>query len=291
MAELITASRGIAHITPKQDAVWHRGLVGSEDCILKFGECLAPALVPSQPTNIRILDGCGMMQGRFFEVESGSYDTVAIPNGAQGYNRLDYVCAKITQNENGTQEFSWQVVSGQQTTGTPQPPTIEEHSLDDGDSYALMPVASVLLNGVTLSAVNTVAQMNRLPEATVEELIWENASPGSPIASLTITKDINDNPLDLSKYEYILVDVSDWVGYHPRRNVVTPDMYDIERRIPCVVWSSNNYNSIGTRSLTVSLTQIMFSVGSYRFTNSTTITSSTSVCIPITIYGIRKVGA
>ena len=291
MAELITASRGIAHITPKQDAVWHRGLVGSEDCILKFGECLAPALVPSQPTNIRILDGCGMMQGRFFEVESGSYDTVSIPNGAQGYNRLDYVCAKITQNENGTQEFSWQVVSGQQTTGTPQPPTIEEHSLDDGDSYALMPVASVLLNGVTLSAVNTVAQMNRLPEATVEELIWENASPTSGIASLTITEDINGNPLDLSKYEYIVIDESPWSGYHTNRHIITPDMYDTQRLLNCAIWSTSGYNSIGVRALTVSLTQIKFLGGSYRFTNSPTISDSARACVPIAIYVIRKVGA
>lgn len=159
MAHLITASAGQAHITPKSDASWHRGMMGVESCILDYGEKLAPALVPSQPTNIRILDGCGMMQGRFFEIEEGSYDTIAIPNGAQGYNRIDLVCAKITQNENGTQTFSWEVVQGTQTSETPQPPTVEEHSLDDGDEFALMPIASVELEGVNIVAVETVAEI------------------------------------------------------------------------------------------------------------------------------------
>lgn len=159
MADLVTGARGQAHITPKNDAVIHRGMMGVESCILDFGEKLAPALVPSQPTNIRILDGCGMMQGRFFEIEEGSYDTVAIPNGAQGYSRIDIVCAKITQNENGTQTFSWEVVQGTQTEGTPQPPEVEEGSLDDGDEFALMPIASVELEGVNIVAVETVAEI------------------------------------------------------------------------------------------------------------------------------------
>lgn len=161
MADLVTGARGQAHITPKNDAVIHRGMMGVESCILDYGEKLAPALIPSQPTNIRILDGCGMMQGRFFEIEEGSYDTIAIPNGAQGYKRIDLVCAKITQNENGTQSFSWEVVQGTQTSGTPQPPTVAEHSLDDGDEFALMPIASVELEGVNIVAVETVAEIGQ----------------------------------------------------------------------------------------------------------------------------------
>ncbi len=163
MGHLITGSAGTPHITPKNDAVIHRGMMGVESCILDYGEKLAPALIPSQPTNIRILDGCGMMQGRFFEIEEGSYDTIAIPNGAQGYNRIDIVCAKITQNENGTQSFSWEVVQGTQTSGTPQPPTVAEGSLDDGDEFALMPIASVELEGVNIVAVETVAEYFVLP--------------------------------------------------------------------------------------------------------------------------------
>ena len=289
MAELITASRGIAHITPKQDAVWHRGLVGSEDCILKFGECLAPALVPSQPTNIRILDGCGMMQGRFFEVESGSYDTVSIPNGAQGYNRLDYVCAKITQNENGTQEFSWQVVSGQQTTGTPQPPTIEEHSLDDGDSYALMPVASVLLNGVTLSAVNTVAQMNRLPEATVEELIWENASPFTAIGAVTITDEQLISPtMHISNYDEIIIETCASTAAHwTISNRVTKGNYYHNAH---AITNPAAYISIGFRAGAFNDNSITWDSGVFQNSNAAR-TTNNGYAIPQRIYGIRKVGA
>lgn len=171
MGHLITGSSGTPHITPKSDSVWHRGMMGVESCILDFGEKLAPALVPSQPTNIRILDGCGMMQGRFFEIEEGSYDTIAIPNGAQGYNRIDLVCAKITQNENGTQSFSWEVVQGTQTSGTPTPPAVAEHSLDDGDEYALMPIASVELEGVSIVAVETVAEIGKTVDDAIKGVV------------------------------------------------------------------------------------------------------------------------
>ena len=213
MAHLITGAKGQAHITPKSDAVWHRGLMGVEGCILDFGEKLAPALVPSQPTNIRILDGCGMMQGRFFEIEEGSYDTVAIPNGAQGYNRIDIVCAKITQNENGTQTFSWQVVQGTQTSGTPEPPTVAEGSLDDGDEFALMPIASVELEGVNIVAVETVAEIGRTVSddirkvvplrenefIEVKKLLWTNPNPTSKFTAQTIA-------LDLSDYDYVEIE-------------------------------------------------------------------------------------
>lgn len=171
MAHLITASSGTPHITPKSDASWHRGVMGVENCILDFGEKLAPMLVPSQPTNIRILDGVGMFQGRFFEIESGSYDTIAIPNGAQGYSRIDLVCAKITQNGNGTQTFSWEVVQGTQTEGTPTPPEVEEGSLDDGDEYALMPIASVELEGVNIVAVETVAEIGKTVDDAIKGVV------------------------------------------------------------------------------------------------------------------------
>lgn len=159
MANLITAARGQAHITPLQDSLWHRGVIGIQSCILDINEKLAPETVPAQPTNIRITSGVGMLQGRFFEIDEGSYDTVAIPNGAIGYNRIDIVCAKITQNEGGTQDFSWEVVSGNQTSGTPVAPVVNEGDLDGGDSYALMPIASVTLEGINIVAVSRVAEV------------------------------------------------------------------------------------------------------------------------------------
>lgn len=147
---------------PQLNALWHRGIMGVESCILDYGEKLAPMIISGDNQHIRILNGVGMMQGRFFRVKD--YDTIAIPNGAQNYNRIDIVCAKITQNENGTQSFSWEVVQGTQTTGTPQPPTVAEGSLDDGDAFALMPIASVKLEGVNIVAVETVASISTAGE-------------------------------------------------------------------------------------------------------------------------------
>lgn len=244
MAELITGARGQAHITPKQDAVWHRGVMGVESCILDYGEKLAPALVPSYPTDIRILDGCGMMQGRFFEIEEGTYDQISIPAGVQGYKRIDIVCAKITQNENGTQTFSWEVVQGTQTTDTPTPPEVEEGSLDDGDEYALMPIASVELEGVNIVAVETVAYTSKtihdLEEKPAEIIdvseyvatrtsgVLDSATLvlKGKVATLTavfhrsVATPVGSNCLDWTLTKYLPLQLSNGAGYYGSTGVI-----------------------------------------------------------------------
>lgn len=157
MAHLITASAGQPHITPKDDASWHRGTFEVQSAILPFGSALKPETIPASPSNVRIKNGIGMLQGRFFRVDA--YDVVTIPNGAQNQNRIDIICAKITQNEDGTQSFDWEVVSGNPTSGTPAAPTITAHSLDDGDEFALMPVVKVRLTGVNITSVERAVQV------------------------------------------------------------------------------------------------------------------------------------
>lgn len=235
MAHLITGAKGQAHITPKSDAVWHRGMMGVESCILDFGEKLTPALIPSQPTNIRILDGCGMMQGRFFEIEEGSYDTIAIPNGAQGYNRIDIVCAKITQNENGTQTFSWEVVQGTQTEGTPQPPTVTEGSLDDGDEFALMPIASVELEGVNIVAVETVATISTAGEhLSLDTDATEGVDKEltDTLTSLGWLSNVIDGVRGMLNVKKFFCNILEWIS---RRNYVD---YKDEDRISIASYSS-----------------------------------------------------
>lgn len=294
MAHLITGAKGQAHITPKSDSVWHRGMMGVESCILDFGEKLAPALIPSQPTNIRILDGCGMMQGRFFEIEEGSYDTIAIPNGAQGYNRIDIVCAKITQNENGTQTFSWEVVQGTQTSGTPTPPTVEEHSLDDGDEFALMPIASVELEGVSIVAVETVAEIGRTVSddirkvvplhenefIEVKELLWSNPNPTASFAPQTVD-------LDLSGYDEVEIKFN----YSNASNIAASGKGKLNEIIRgCSINGTNTsglYISGVFRDGTVTNNGITFTTGS--FPRSGGFSTSNDYMIPIKIYGIKHI--
>lgn len=293
MAHLITASSGTPHITPKSDASWHRGVMGVENCILDFGEKLAPMLVPSQPTNIRILDGVGMFQGRFFEIESGSYDTIAIPNGAQGYSRIDLVCAKITQNENGTQTFSWEVVQGTQTEGTPTPPEVEEGSLDDGDEYALMPIASVELEGVNIVAVETVAEIGRtvsddirkvvpLREGEfmeVKKLLWTNPNPSASFVAQTILNNGELNGFDAVEIYF--------KGYYAHPSVDYSHKIKIgDGQSELGGITENEWISLRAAQATTS--GVVFKTG--RISKLTTgVTNDDGWAVPVKIYGIKHI--
>ena len=170
--ELITAARGRSHITPLQDSLWHRSFVGLESCVFANGNKFAPQVMNN--ALVRIKDGIGMLQGRFFCIEPGSYDEITMTNGSQGVNRIDIICAKITANQDGTQTGSWAVIEGESTTGTPEPPEYDEGDLDSGDLEALYGIAQVTFEGTSITEVVSIADIMiddcSMTEAEYDEL-------------------------------------------------------------------------------------------------------------------------
>lgn len=153
--ELITAAKGSAHITPLQDSLWHRGIVGRESCVFSNGSKFAPQVMNN--SLVRIKNGLGMIQGRFFCIEPNDYDEVTLSNGGQGVNRIDVICAKVAVNSNGTQTGSWYVVEGTPTTGDPAVPEYTEGNLDSGDLEALFGMITVKFEGTSITEVTNIA--------------------------------------------------------------------------------------------------------------------------------------
>ena len=172
MANLITSAQNEAHITPLQDSLWHRSLIGNESCIFSNAEKLALQVMSN--TKVRIKSGVGMLQGRFFCIDPGTYDEVTIANGAQGMARIDLICAKVTQNENGTQSFSWEVTQGESVSSDPQVPSYTEGDLDSGDAAGRLAFATVTLSGIEITATEIIADVMiddcSMTEAEYDEL-------------------------------------------------------------------------------------------------------------------------
>ncbi len=170
--ELITAARGSAHITPLHDSLWHRSFVGRESCVFSNGEKFAPQVMNN--ALVRIKDGIGMIQGRFFCIEPGSYDEITMSNGSQGVNRIDVICAKITVNLDGTQTGNWSVIEGEPSTGEPVVPEYTEGDLDSGDLEALYGIVKVTFEGTSITAVENIADVMiddcSMTEAEYDEL-------------------------------------------------------------------------------------------------------------------------
>lgn len=153
MSNLITSEQAQAHITPRQDAHWHNGIMDDEDWIV------SGSFVPTIITNneIGIAEGVGSLQGRFFDVDTGTMDSVTIDSGSQGMNRIDLICFKITVNNDSTQSGSWEVIKGSPVEGTPTVPTIPSGDLDSGDTEAYSPVVQVNIEGIQITSAEVIA--------------------------------------------------------------------------------------------------------------------------------------
>lgn len=153
MSNLITSSQGVAHITPRMDAHWHMDFFGASSFISEG------SFIPTAYQNrvLRIGEGVGSLQGRFFEVPKGTYDQVTFDSASSSYKRIDILGYQIKQNVNGTQTGEWKIIKGTQHTTNPQPPSVPTGDLDAGSNTAFLPVIQVLIANNQLSSVETIA--------------------------------------------------------------------------------------------------------------------------------------
>lgn len=150
--ELITGAAGKPHITPLQDSMWHRGIVGMENCVFNYFTNFEATEVSA--TQVRIGAGIGQLQGRYFCIEPNKSDNVTISNVTSGYRRTDTICAKITVNESKkTEAASWEVVKGTPEVVGPEwpaAPKIPQGELDSGSTEAYMAMYNVLIDGTSI---------------------------------------------------------------------------------------------------------------------------------------------
>lgn len=150
--ELITGAAGKPHITPLQDSMWHRGIVGMENCVFNYFTNFEATEVSA--TQVRIGAGIGQLQGRYFCIEPNKSDNVTISNGTSGYRRTDTICVKITVNESEkTEAASWEVVKGTPEVVGPEwpaAPAIPQGELDSGSTAAYMAMYNVLIDGTSI---------------------------------------------------------------------------------------------------------------------------------------------
>lgn len=159
--ELITGYKGTPHVTAAQFAALSRGFLTSEGSGVLIDPVTETFETQIQTNNqIRIRSGIGVLQGRAFWVQPGSYDEITINNGNQGENRIDLVAARYTKNpETSVESINWVVIQGTPTTGTPKVPSYTKGNIDSGDNTVDMPMFQVLIEDITLESVTPVYNM------------------------------------------------------------------------------------------------------------------------------------
>lgn len=171
--KIITGHTGEPHIKPKQDRAVHQGLVGAGSCILSVGNNLAAEVISAN--EIRILDGVLSHQGCFGIVETGTYDTLTIANGAQGMQRKDLIVCRYQKTGN-IESMSFVVIQGTAVASNPAAPAYNTGLIATGDSPVDFPLYQVNLDGISITSVDPLAstvsaldQMITL-QSTLEEI-------------------------------------------------------------------------------------------------------------------------
>lgn len=182
---LITGRAGAAHITPRQDAMWHQGLIEMESCIFDAYENFAAEIITNN--EVRIRSGVGMLQGRFFCIEPNTYDSAEITNGNQGEERIDLIVARIAVDAStNTQSASIEVIQGTPAAENPTSPEAVTGDLDAGDLIADYPIVEVLLNGINIESLTPVFNTGWLFNgAGRQKLSFIGSNPISSVAEDT----------------------------------------------------------------------------------------------------------
>ncbi len=158
----ITNRASEKHITPLQDAMWHRGILGIDTCVFNCFDAFEATIVSNN--EIRIASGIGAIQGRFFCVEPGTFDVINIANGAQGEKRIDLICAEYSvDTANDTQDCKWVVLQGESTTGNPTAPATTKEDIDNGGLIRQETFYEVHIEGITITEVVSKYQLWTLP--------------------------------------------------------------------------------------------------------------------------------
>lgn len=148
--KIITGYTGTKHITPADDAGFHRSIFGDGNYVLHSGSQFAATI--QSATEIRIADGELIMQGRHARNDSG-YQAVAIANGTQGMYRNDLIVARYSKDASTSVEsISLVVITGTASSETASDPTYNTGDIENGETRDF-PLYRVKLNGITIDSV------------------------------------------------------------------------------------------------------------------------------------------
>lgn len=161
--QIITGRTGVPHVYAADDAELYKLFLGDGDFCLVTGNQLD--LYRESPTEIRIMDGSLIMQGRLSKIRpSDGYDTLTLENGDVGYKRCDLIVAEYNQTveereieEGGTIKVYTDILESVElkvVKGTPVPeggayvePEITTGNIDAGETHQ-MKLWAVYLNGI-----------------------------------------------------------------------------------------------------------------------------------------------
>lgn len=152
MVHLVTGYAGYEHIQSEDDGAFNSAFFGKNQYVMESGNQFGASIINNN--TVRILDGDGLMYGRYFRMKPNSYEDLNIKTGTAGTKRIDIICMTYEKNaDDGTERCYLQVIEGTETSGTPLVPKHTDGKILDGASFNQMPLYKVNMEGVVLSSI------------------------------------------------------------------------------------------------------------------------------------------
>ena len=150
--EIVTGYVGKKHVTSEQERDVNQGIVGPGSYVLKTGMQMEAEV--SSNNEIKIRDGVLMHQGCAASIKKNTYDSLTIINGSQGMKRIDLIVARYEKNrDDETERLGLKVIQGTPAESNPEVPEYTEGSIQAGDYIADMPMYQVIINGLNITEV------------------------------------------------------------------------------------------------------------------------------------------
>lgn len=151
--KIITGKTGKPHVTSADDRALHRA-EWDGDGFLSVSQ--PPVLVNS--TTLRVYPCDIMFQGCHARV-TGTYEDLTFPSGETGKKRVDILVARYTLSEEGLEDMSLLILTGQpvESSQEPQSPAYETGIIANNVSVADMPLYKIIHDGINVSGPVAIA--------------------------------------------------------------------------------------------------------------------------------------
>lgn len=187
MMKIITGKTGKPHVTSADDRALHRA-EWDGDGFLSVSQ--PPVLVNS--TTLRVYPCDIMFQGCHARV-TGTYEDLTFPSGETGKKRIDMLVARYTLSEEGLEDMSLLILTGQsvESSQEPQLPVHETGIIANNVSVADMPLYKIIHDGINASGPVAIASIfpplsnkytKEESDLTTENIIQEISKVGKTVA-------------------------------------------------------------------------------------------------------------
>lgn len=168
MLHLVTAHLDEPHVTAENQGNLNVEIFGNGDFAFDAGHNFEASKISNNL--VRVYDGRGMMEGRYFELDAGDYEDITIENGTQGEKRIDLIVARyVKDSETAIETISLEVIKGTPSE-TPVQPSYNDGSILAGDTLVDFPMYAIHLDGITIDDIEQLFEIKEGVGGALDEI-------------------------------------------------------------------------------------------------------------------------